>query len=726
MKDIRTIKRVIVAVCLMALTLHASAVKLDATNFPDENFRDALCIILNVAPNSELSDEQLKSVKTMDLSREIISLLKGIEFFSNLEELDVSYNNLNSLSYIEDLSRLKKLVAANNHITELRTKNFSQSLEYLDLKNNSLLNPFPINYFRNLQYLNCSSNHLTEIDVSQLFSLKEIRFRSNNVTTIVLPSSTYNDLEVLDAGFNQLKSIDTGNLTKLRELDITCNENISFDVSNNTALQVLDCFRCRVSTLDLTNNTQLKHLYCSNNFLKVLDVAAMGTLEWLDCSSNRLTQLQLPKSAPYLTFLMCDDNELTMLDVSGFPALQELNCKSNQLTTLDLSQNTQLTKLTCEQYSYHKDVYRYFNGKYLLPVKGVSEAFNVARFTNMTSDGVAQNSQLQSGYLVVERTGSVKYDFDTGNGMTMHVEVVCREGEMIQTVNRVDITGFDWPEDFTPADYEATSSTPGCQIDAIDYIWGGRSVPEYEGTVGDAVRVRFTLELEDGYIYGDPSAYIGDVQSNACLQVSKNERVKEFMFNYTVPTPPGGVYVREIRQTIAEPEDGAHPSYQTETMMAGVKPSSTKDFAKPIFNRHYTVNQVIWLELEVPEEAEFRVMEPSDVFKQGYSYGVIMLVSPEAGYQFSPNTVVYINGDTERSEFAMDIEEASEGLFDFDGAAVMWQTYLEIDPSAINHPVAEREATALKGWYSLDGRKLDAKPTQKGIYVKDGRKVIVK
>jgi hypothetical protein len=29
-------------------------------------------------------------------------------------------------------------------------------------------------------------------------------------------------------------------------------------------------------------------------------------------------------------------------------------------------------------------------------------------------------------------------------------------------------------------------------------------------------------------------------------------------------------------------------------------------------------------------------------------------------------------------------------------------------------------------WYSLDGRRLNAKPTRKGVYVKDGRKIVIK
>ncbi len=30
------------------------------------------------------------------------------------------------------------------------------------------------------------------------------------------------------------------------------------------------------------------------------------------------------------------------------------------------------------------------------------------------------------------------------------------------------------------------------------------------------------------------------------------------------------------------------------------------------------------------------------------------------------------------------------------------------------------------GWCTLDGRRLDGKPTAKGVYIRDGRKVIIK
>ena len=34
--------------------------------------------------------------------------------------------------------------------------------------------------------------------------------------------------------------------------------------------------------------------------------------------------------------------------------------------------------------------------------------------------------------------------------------------------------------------------------------------------------------------------------------------------------------------------------------------------------------------------------------------------------------------------------------------------------------------SSLSGWHSLDGRKLDKKPTAKGVYLRNGRKVVMK
>jgi hypothetical protein len=32
----------------------------------------------------------------------------------------------------------------------------------------------------------------------------------------------------------------------------------------------------------------------------------------------------------------------------------------------------------------------------------------------------------------------------------------------------------------------------------------------------------------------------------------------------------------------------------------------------------------------------------------------------------------------------------------------------------------------LEGWYTMDGRKLEGKPTKKGLYINNGRKIVIK
>ncbi|MBQ7180332.1 MAG: hypothetical protein IJR87_03465, partial [Bacteroidaceae bacterium] len=49
------------------------------------------------------------------------------------------------------------------------------------------------------------------------------------------------------------------------------------------------------------------------------------------------------------------------------------------------------------------------------------------------------------------------------------------------------------------------------------------------------------------------------------------------------------------------------------------------------------------------------------------------------------------------------------------------------DGTSISLPLDdERRTKDSEAWYTLDGRKLEGKPTQKGIYINNGLKVTVK
>ena len=79
------------------------------------------------------------------------------------------------------------------------------------------------------------------------------------------------------------------------------------------------------------------------------------------------------------------------------------------------------------------------------------------------------------------------------------------------------------------------------------------------------------------------------------------------------------------------------------------------------------------------------------------------------------------------------------GFYKFTGDVPAHRAYIEIVSSApmlgfdngettsLSEELREESATtADEAWYSLDGRQLNSQPTRKGIYVKDGKKVVIK
>ena len=94
--------------------------------------------------------------------------------------------------------------------------------------------------------------------------------------------------------------------------------------------------------------TALMYLDCGINQLTSLDVSKNTVLRRLICAFNQLTSLDVSKNTALRNF-SCAANQLTTLDVAQNTALTWLDCQGNQLTSLDISQNTALTELSCSE-----------------------------------------------------------------------------------------------------------------------------------------------------------------------------------------------------------------------------------------------------------------------------------------------------------------------------------------------------------------------------------------
>ncbi|MDV2581520.1 TraB/GumN family protein [Alkalibacillus haloalkaliphilus] len=108
--------KVYILFILLALLLGACSD--DTITFNDENLENAVLDELRI--NEELTESGVETVTSLDLSGENIDSLSGIEALYNLEVLDVSNNNIEDVSVLLDLNSLEEVTIAANPVIEDR------------------------------------------------------------------------------------------------------------------------------------------------------------------------------------------------------------------------------------------------------------------------------------------------------------------------------------------------------------------------------------------------------------------------------------------------------------------------------------------------------------------------------------------------------------------------------------------------------------------------------
>ena len=95
----------------------SSGIAIDATNFPDENFRNWV-LAQDYGQDGVLTEEEIAGVKEIDIDSQNIADLKGIEYFTALTQLWCDYNELTSLDVSKNTA-LTRLCCAGNQLTSL-------------------------------------------------------------------------------------------------------------------------------------------------------------------------------------------------------------------------------------------------------------------------------------------------------------------------------------------------------------------------------------------------------------------------------------------------------------------------------------------------------------------------------------------------------------------------------------------------------------------------------
>ena len=140
--------------------------------------------------------------------------------------------------------------------------------------------------------------------------------------------------------------LDVSDMPRLSKLWVRYGGLVSLNVSGCNDLVDLHCEGNQLLSLDLSGHRSLYSLTCNGNQLNSLNLTGCGNLKTIDCADNSLSSIDI-SDCTKLTGLWCNGNSLTSLDCSGHVALQRLSCGENHLATINLSGCTGLSGLYC-------------------------------------------------------------------------------------------------------------------------------------------------------------------------------------------------------------------------------------------------------------------------------------------------------------------------------------------------------------------------------------------
>lgn len=255
-----------------------------------------------------LSLSDVIELEALDASgREIVSL-DGIENLRYLTSLRLDYNSNDSddredwtYNFIEDLSPLSQLTEleylflSSNQVSDLAPIKDLRSLKRLTLNSNQISDLSPLENLTNLSWLTFLFNEVENIEPLKGLTKLSWLIMSNNQISDLRPIESMTKLEVLWISNNQIT--DLAPLSDLTQLTwIMCHDNQIVDLAplkNLSLLSSLWLFNNQISDLSpLQTLTKLKQLPFDNNQVSELSpLEDLIDLYWVRFTENQVSDI---------------------------------------------------------------------------------------------------------------------------------------------------------------------------------------------------------------------------------------------------------------------------------------------------------------------------------------------------------------------------------------------------------------------------------------------------
>ncbi|WP_090108772.1 leucine-rich repeat domain-containing protein [Cohnella sp. OV330] len=273
-------------------------------HFQDQKFESTVRWQLHKNDDEPVTKEDMASLTELSLIG--VNHVEGLQYATNLTQLNVSRGELQDIGVLRSLTKLTKLDLGGNQIEDLSPLRTLTNLETLNLNSNKIADLGPLGALTKLKELNLSGNPITDLSPLQPLT---------NLEKLYL-SGTIKDIGPLAA------------MTKLKELNL-----------QSTQFKALSQLRplANLERLDLNNN----------GIADIEPLSALTKLTNLNLSDNQIADLSPLKPLTHLQTLYISKNQIVDLrPLAGMTQMRSLYAGNNQIKDLaPLKQMTQLVDL---------------------------------------------------------------------------------------------------------------------------------------------------------------------------------------------------------------------------------------------------------------------------------------------------------------------------------------------------------------------------------------------
>ena len=403
------------------------------------------------------------------------------------------------------------------------------------------------------------------------------------------------------------------------------------------------------------------------NIADLKGIEYFTSLNVLPCKFNQLTSLDLSQNTA-LTDLWCGDNQLTSLDVSQCTALSQFGCENNQLTSLDVSQCTVLIQLGCENNQLTSlDLSKNTALKYLNCQNNQLTSLDVSQNTALESIVCYSNriNETEMGRLV-ESLPEKNGDFYVKNLADDNEQNVITTAQVAAAKAKGwNVIAFD--KDGNTIDYDGDEPTELEPINNGESIDIGTDIDENTNLDGNVVDNVY-FNINDGSYDASGGCIVVNSATDDSFIDGKDIFGDDFKEGYNgivfmVPAGEGSIFVE---------------AETTGNMVLKVKIGNSK----PI------------------------TMELSGKLKVPFPYDV------------SEDTYVYIYGGTSGA--------GARGMSRAAGSGSLKIYGIEVTNGSSGIEYNNLEPITNNRYYNLNGQRIEGQPSQKGVYIKNGKKVLMK